>query len=95
MEPIEAQVRRMLAAELKVPEASFTDDFRWLDEIGVEDSGYFLARINDAFAEIPLGFSFGAGKLPFRDIDAETLEQIATVGGLLEYLRRHTAAVQS
>ena len=85
----------MLAAWLKVPEASLTDDFRWLDAIGVEDGGWFLTRINDALAEIPLGFSFGAGKLVFRDNDAEMLEQIATVGGLVEYVRRHTAAIQS
>ncbi len=85
----------MLAAELRVRETSLTDDFRWLDEIGVEDGGYFLTRLNDAFAEIPQGFSFGNGKLPFRQIEPETLEQIATVGGLIEYVRSHAASVQS
>jgi hypothetical protein len=84
MKTIEAQVRHMLAAELQVQETSLADDFRWLDEIGVEDSGYFLARLNDAFAEIPQGFGFGNGKLPFRQMEPETLEQIATVGGLID-----------
>ncbi len=82
----------MLASELRVQESSLTDDFRWLDVVGIEDSGYFLARLNDAFAEVPQGFSFGTGKLPLGKIDAELLEQIATVGGLTEHVRRHTAS---
>ncbi len=82
----------MLAAELRVQESLLTDDFRWLDEMGIEDAEYFLARINDAFAEIPLGFSFGAGKLPLRHIDRELLQQIATVVGLVEYVRRQVLA---
>ncbi len=94
MAAVDLQIRRMLAAELRVPETSLTDDFRWLETMGVEDGGYFLARLNDAFTEIPLGFSFGAGKLPFRRIDIQTLEQIATVSGLIEYVRGHTATVQ-
>jgi hypothetical protein len=80
----------MLASELRVQESSLTDDFRWLDAMGIDDSGYFLARLNDAFSEVRQGFSFGAGRLPFRQIDAELLEQIATVGGLTEHVRRHT-----
>ena len=80
----------MLASELRVQASSLTDDYRWIDAMGIEDGGYFLARLNDALAEVPKGFSFGTGKLPFREIDAKLLEQIATVGGLTEYVRRQT-----
>ena len=90
MTAIDEQIRRMVATELRVPESSVVDDFRWLDEIGIEDSSYFLKRINDAFAEIPMGFSFGSGKLPFHRVDRELLERIATVGGLIKYARQHT-----
>jgi hypothetical protein len=93
MKTIDAQVRRMLAAELRMQESSLVDDFRWLDAIGVEDSSYFLARINNAFAEIPKGFSFGTGKLPFHRADAELLERIATVGGLMSYVRKYLSEI--
>jgi hypothetical protein len=84
----------MLAAELRVQESTLTDDFRWLDAIGIEDSGYLLARINEAFAGIPLGLSFGAGKLPFHDVEPATMEQISTVGGLIGFVRERATEIQ-
>jgi hypothetical protein len=65
MELLEVQLRRLLAAELRLPEATLTDTFRWLDDIGAKDCGYLLARLNDALTKVPQGFSFGSGKLPF------------------------------
>lgn len=56
------------------------DEFRWLDEMGYEDAEFFLAEINDAFTTFPTGLSLGDGKRPFRRVDAESLEEIATVG---------------
>jgi len=94
MESVEAQVRRMLASALSMQESSLTDDFRCIDAMGIEDSGYFLARLNDAFADVPQGFSFGTGRLPFRKVDAELQEQIATVGGLTEHVRQQTDSLR-
>ena len=90
MESVKAQVRRMLASDLRVQESSLTDDFRWLDAMGIEDACWFLARLNDAFAEVPQGLSFGNGRPPFRQTDGPFLEQIAAVGGLTEHIRSHT-----
>ncbi len=81
----------MLAKELKQEEQALTNDYRWLDEMGTEDAEYFLAEVNDAFTTLPSGFSVGSGKRPFESIDAETLELIGTVGGLVEYVERHVA----
>jgi hypothetical protein len=84
----------MLASELKVQESSLTDDYRWIDEMGIDDSGYFLARLNDALAEVLQGVSFGTGKLPFSEVDATLLDRIATVGGLTEYVQRQTGRLR-
>jgi len=85
----------MLAVALRVQESALAKDFRWLDEMGVEDAEYFLTRINDTFADTLQGFSFGAGKLPFRHIDRELLESIATVGGLIEHVRKQSGEAPS
>ena len=94
MSTVGARIRRMLAAELKVEEQALTDDFRWLDAMGSEDAEYFLARINNAFTRFPPGLSFGDGKRPFGHIGAETLEQIATVSGLVIHIERHVTGAQ-
>jgi len=84
----------MLAFELKVEEQALTDDFRWMDAMGSEDAGYFLADVNHVFTRLSLGLSLGAGKQPFVNITADTLEQIATVSGLIAHIERHVASGQ-
>lgn len=79
----------MLAADLQVERLELKDDFPWLDEMGIEDAGYFLAKLNDEFTRLPLGFSFGGGERLFPPhIDATLMRQIATVGGLIEFVER-------
>jgi len=86
------RVRFLLAGELKFEERFLVHDFRWLEVLGSGDAGYFLARLNSEFGVIPRGFSAGAGKRPFEDhIDAQMLERIATVGGLIEFVQAHLA----
>ena len=79
----------MLAVELKVEEHALNDDFRWFEAMGDEDAGYFLEEINDAFVKIRPGFSFGEGKQPFSNVDAEHIEQLATLGGLVKQIELH------
>lgn len=93
-EEVRARVQHMLAVELKVEEHTLSDDFRWLEAMGHEDAGYFLAEINDAFIKIRSGFSLGEGRRPFSNVDAERMEQLATVGGLVKQIEQHLA-VQS
>jgi hypothetical protein len=82
----------MLAADLKVDQFALTDDFPWLDEMGVEDASYFLAKLNDEFTRLPPGASFGSGARPFPPhIDAQLMRRIATVGSLIEFVERDRA----
>jgi hypothetical protein len=81
----------MLAAELRLDEQALTDDFRWVDAMGSEDAEHFLAELDDAFRNLPQGFSFGHGRQPFDQID-EVLEQgVATVGGLIAHVEEWLA----
>ncbi len=91
MNTIASQVRTLLAKELNVQEQALTDDYRWLDAMGSEDAGYFLAELNDRFTKLPSGFSFGDGERPFDYIAPETLERIGTVAGLITHIERHVA----
>ena len=95
MNTVDAQIRIMLAVELKVEDQELTDGFRWLDVMGSEDAECFLEEVNDVFTPLPLGFSFGEGKQPFGNITADMLEQIATVRGLVAHIERHVTNVQS
>ena len=94
MNTVDAQIRRMLAVELNVEERALSDGFRWLDAMGSEDAEYFLAEVNEAFTRLSPGFSFGGGKHPFRNITADTLEQIATVSGLITHIELHVDSVE-
>ena len=96
MNTVNAQIRRMLAFELKVEEQALTEGFRWLDAMGSEDAEHLLAEVNAAFARLSPGFSFGQGKQPFgKNITADTLEQIATVSGLIAHIERHVTNAHS
>jgi hypothetical protein len=39
------RIRSMLAAELKLKKRALAEDFRWLDVLGSDDAGCFLARL--------------------------------------------------
>ncbi len=95
MNAISSLIRTMLAKELHVEEQALRDEYPWLDVMGSEDAEYFLAEVNDAFTKLPSGFSVGDGERPFECIDAETLERISTVRGLIECVERHVAKRQS
>lgn len=82
MNSVNERIRRMLAKDLEVEEQALTDDYRWVNAMGNEDTEYFLAELNDQFRYLPSGFSCGEGSIPFGDIDPDTLERISTVGGL-------------
>ena len=88
MDMVSLEVRRLLAAELKLVENTLTRDFRWLDEVSNEDVCYLLARLNERFTSIPVGLSVGDGQRPFNGhVSSQTLERIATVGSLIEFLQ--------
>jgi len=88
-EEVKAHVQHMLSVQLKVEEQALSDDFRWLEAMGHEDAGYFLADVNDAFIKIRPGFSVGEGRRPFSNVDAACMEQVATVGGLIKQIELH------
>ena len=88
-EEVKAHVQHILSVELKVEEQALSDDFCWLEAMGYEDAGYFLADLDDAFIKIRLGFSLGEGRRPFSNVDAACLEQVATVAGLIKQIELH------
>ena len=93
---IKVRIQKMLAAALQVDESVLTDDFPWFRSLGGEAAEDFMADINDAFTTVPPGFSFGDGRHPFRGfIDADTSEQIETVGGLVTYIARYVTRLHS
>lgn len=89
MNSVGERIRRMLAKDLHIEEQALTSDYCWLDAMGSEDAPYFLAKVNNAFRNLPESFSFGEGD-PFAYIDR--LERISTVGGLIEHVERHRGA---
>ncbi len=88
---VRTRICRMLAAQLKVDEQALTDDFQWLDAIGTEDAGCFLAELDDAFTKLAQGFSFGHGQQPFDRIDEALWKRIASVGGLILHVEEWNA----
>ncbi len=97
METPSAIVRKMLAVELNVEASALTEEFRWLEAVGDgEDVGCFLAELNDRFTYIPGGLTIGSGHQPFHwPLSEEFVEQIATVGGLIEHIERHVTKRES
>jgi len=89
------QIQRMLTIRLKLDESVLTDDFRWLAAVDAVVEEEFLADLSDTFTVIPLGSSFGSGHSPFEKTEPDTLETIATVGGLIAYVEQHLARYAS
>lgn len=92
---VPAQIRRILASRLKIDESVLTDDFRWLAVVDAVAEEEFLADVSDTFTVVPLGLSFGSGRSPFEKTEPDTLETIATVGGLIAYVEQHLARCAS
>ena len=95
MTSIDERVRQILARALDVEPSALTPDFHWLDAMGVEDTGWFLSDLEGEFTTLPQGFSFGDGQRLFNHLNADQLEKIATVGGLIEAVRQHLAKTES
>lgn len=71
-------IRRTLVTSWGVPENKLVDDFRWIDELGHEDSGWFLREVANEIPGVPL----------FKSrISESDLAAISTVAQLADHIK--------